>query len=219
MGIKKLYQDKDWLYNQFAILDKSCIQIANSLGYKKETIRKWKRIHNLQKFHNNKELLFDLYINKEKTLMEIGNMFNRAPETIRNLLRKFKIPLRNRGWRIGKHNPSWKGGRRKSTQGYIIVIVYNHPNSYKNEVFEHVIVMEKCLERYITREECIHHINCIKDDNRIENLYLCKNISEHKIIHNQMELLLSEILQLGLPCSIDFSKESGKYFIKDIIFD
>lgn len=74
----------------------------------------------------------------------------------------------------GKHNPAWRGGRYKS-QGYIVCYTPNHPNGRgknKNIIFEHRLVAEKHLGRYLTSKEQIHHINEVKTDNGIENLYL-----------------------------------------------
>ena len=67
-------------------------------------------------------------------------------------------------------NLNWKGGRRKTANGYIMVNVLNHPRAYRNgayrnEVYEHIIVAEKKLGRYLKKGECVHHLNRIKDDN------------------------------------------------------
>lgn len=66
-----------------------------------------------------------------------------------------------------------KLNKRKSTDGYIFVFNIFHPNADKQGyIFEHRLVMEEKLGRYLTKEENVHHKNGIRDDNRIENLEL-----------------------------------------------
>ena len=70
-------------------------------------------------------------------------------------------------------NPNWKGGKYKSGDGYILVLVRDHPFADKHRrVPEHRLVMEKHLGRYLKPNEEVHHKNGIRDDNRIENLEL-----------------------------------------------
>lgn len=56
----------------------------------------------------------------------------------------------------------------------------SHPNVNKRGyIAEHRLVMERHLGRLLNEDEVIHHINGERDDNRIENLELHYNQSEH----------------------------------------
>ena len=52
-------------------------------------------------------------------------------------------------------------------------------------VLEHRLVVEKYLQRYLTPEEQIHHINEIVDDNRLEELMGFKNRAYHSWFHRK----------------------------------
>ena len=84
--------------------------------------------------------------------------------------------------RLGKLAANWRGGRRiESGSGYILIYSPEHPfpNSDKY-VYEHRLIMEKYLGRFLKRTEHIHHINGKPADNRIENLKLCsRGASDH----------------------------------------
>jgi hypothetical protein len=73
----------------------------------------------------------------------------------------------------GAKNHGWKGGRTKIGE-YVYVKSPGHPNGHERSgyVAEHRLVMEKKIGRYLTDNEEVHHINQIKDDNKINNLEL-----------------------------------------------
>ncbi len=86
--------------------------------------------------------------------------------------------------RFGKESPRWKGGKRIHKNGYIEIKSDGHPfANYENYVYEHRLVMEKKLGRYLKPEERTHHLNGIKDDNRPENLKYFPNESKHQKFH------------------------------------
>ena len=64
--------------------------------------------------------------------------------------------------------------------GYIMRKVNYHPKQNKRGyVAEHRLVYERYLERFLDSKEVIHHINGNREDNRIENLQIVVENSEH----------------------------------------
>lgn len=87
--------------------------------------------------------------------------------------------------RIKMSKSAWEGGRIKR-YGYILIYLKDHPHAICGYVREHRVIMEKHIGRYLRPEEIVHHINEIKDDNRIENLLLLPNKGEHTRVHNEL---------------------------------
>ncbi len=103
-----------------------------------------------------------------------------------------------------ENHMGWKGGRHKDNRGYIQLKIQPdncfYPMALKpnNYIAEHRLVMAKSLGRCLHSWELVHHINGIKDDNRIENLQLVSD-DEHKqitIMGNRISFLESRVTQL-----------------------
>lgn len=66
-------------------------------------------------------------------------------------------------------------GRRKVRKdGYVEVRLPDHPNAQPSTgfVLEHIVVMAEHLGRPLLKPEEVHHLNGVRDDNRLENLEL-----------------------------------------------
>lgn len=95
---------------------------------------------------------------------------------------------------MGRKN-SWKGGRINRA-GYVAIFQPNHPKASSiGYVREHILVMEKHIGRYMANGEVIHHLDGIKDNNKIENLHLFGTQGEHMDYHAMLRCFVRQELK------------------------
>lgn len=87
---------------------------------------------------------------------------------------------------------NWKGGFTTHSEGYIVFKVprgcrFSCMGNHDGDIFLHRLVMAEYLQRPLSPEEVVHHINGDVTDNRIENLRLFKNNSEHIVYHYKLK--------------------------------
>lgn len=113
---------------------------------------------------------------------ECGIRFYRCPSLLKSW-RFCSIQCRKKSGvyteQEGHRGSGWKGGRHKNRAGYVLIHSPLHPNRMGKYMFEHRLVVEKYLGRYLTKNEFVHHRNGIKDDNRIENLEVVLKAIHH----------------------------------------
>lgn len=111
--------------------------------------------------------------------------------------------------RVGKKGGNNKGGRVKNAQGYIQIWKPEHPNANKNGyILEHRLIISEQLGRKLTRDEDVHHINGIKDENRLENLKILTK-REHTLLHHKGVPKNKVKKKCKYPCCAE--RSSGKY--------
>lgn len=87
------------------------------------------------------------------------------------------------------YNLARKGVARKEarySRGYRYLFKPEHPDcSKQGYIAEHRLIGEIKLGRRLSKKEVVHHINGLRDDNRIENIVVCTRAE-----HNKIDLLI-----------------------------
>lgn len=113
------------------------------------------------------------------TLRVLSEEYGVSQATIRKYVSD-AVAVRRRGYERGSYrgtdHHNWQGGR-VVRNGYAYLRLYEDdpmwPMAAKSGlVAEHRLVMARHLGRPLTPDERVHHINGLRDDNRIENLEL-----------------------------------------------
>lgn len=91
------------------------------------------------------------------------------------------------------------------SDGYIRVKVEPGKGKW---ILQHTLVMQEHLGRPLTSTEVVHHINGVRTDNRLENLFLCHDRSEHNRIEGSLVEVFRELLAAGV---VRFNREQRRY--------
>jgi len=133
-----------------------------------------------------RDWLFQKYAIEKLTTYQIAALVNVDHSAISYWLKKHNIERRNPNL-PGPSNPSWKNGRTIDAQGYVRLLVPNHPNANLNGYIpEHRLIAEKAIGRFLKSNEDVHHINGNRADNRNFNLVICTR-AYHISLHRRME--------------------------------
>lgn len=74
------------------------------------------------------------------------------------------------------------GESRTHSDGYVLVYLPMHPSANPTYVYEHRLVLERALGRFLATHEYVHHRNGDRADNRLENLEVMTG-SQHMTHH------------------------------------
>lgn len=113
----------------------------------------------------------------------------------------------------GSANPNWRGGRVIDPRGYVLIRKPNHPAAdVRGYIYEHRLVAEENLGRYLTPKEEVHHKNENPSDNSWENLEVYPSKLHHKAQHRKRtDLQTPDTLNPVVECECGCGETFNRY--------
>ncbi len=214
VNTQHLYQNKDWLYNQYITLKKSVADISRQFKYKEDVLRKWlyklrivKPISKDIKLYKDKDWLYRQNITLNKTFVDIANEFGYNLSTIKNWARKFKLPQKGTGY-FNKGRVPWNKGLDECNDKVKIqanaLREYHYDNSKKGIKImkENTIKYQKhnsgiCSICGTNKNLNVHHIDKDRGNNNPCNLItLCESCHLRVHKHSLLSLYADNIVSI-----------------------
>lgn len=126
------------------------------------------------------------YCDGIRTSKEIALLAGDNHKYVQEVMLKFDLPRRSRGSATGSLNGSFLHGRRIDRDGYVLVsasaehpYARNRPNRPGKLIYEHRLMMEEKIGRYLLPGETVDHIDGLRLHNELSNLRLFQSNAEH----------------------------------------
>jgi len=124
--------------------------------------------------------------NGSRSSVEIAELTGLSPRYVRKVVLRLNLPRLGGGAQPGKANHQYVSGRRIDLDGYVLVTApKDHPHARQRTrrsgklIYEHRLVLEQHLGRYLLPEEVVDHIDGLTLHNAPENLRLFASNGEH----------------------------------------
>jgi hypothetical protein len=117
--------------------------------------------------------------------LEIAADLGCLQKYVQRIMKEFDLPRLPPFSPIGERNASYAGGRRIDQDGYVYVSAYGHPfapvlkGKVVPRIYEHRLVVEKKLGRYLLPSEVVDHIDGITLHNHPDNLRVFASNADH----------------------------------------
>jgi len=101
--------------------------------------------------------------------------------------------------------------RGNKLKGHKLIYLPNHPYAKKNFYSLHRYIMEQHLGHILNPSEIVHHIDCDKENNEINNLIVVNNHTKHSLIHGSLNKCVSILMKKK---EIKYNYETNEYYVE-----
>ncbi len=93
--------------------------------------------------------------------------------------------------------------------GYVAISAPGHPRAHGSGsyVFEHILVVERALGKFLDRKHPVHHVDENPGHNSNSNLVACEDQAYHLLLHQRQRALDATGNPSALPCQYCASYE------------
>lgn len=128
-----------------------------------------------------REALRHLIEDKCLTQQQAAELLSCSKSAVERVSRSLQLKTARTGPRAAEGHREWKGGRVVEKHGYIEIYAPLHPQARKanGRIFEHRLVMEMHLGRYLLPEEVVDHIDNHPRHNWPDNLRVFPSNAAH----------------------------------------
>ena len=117
---------------------------------------------------------------------EIAELCGSSPKYIQRILLELKLPRLPQAAPTGTRNASYAGGRHVDHDGYVLVSAPpSHPHARilpgrnVGRIYEHRLVLERALGRYLLPTEVVDHVDGLHLHNHPDNLRVFASNADH----------------------------------------